>query len=101
MSELFPYSGATAFAIEFLFYLLLTAHIALFVDLSKLQKHPTCKLNYLLSSSISAFVPCLVVRNVHFATALLKHSTGITIAIVLSIVLTLVIQQIIKVDIDF
>ena len=91
----------TELATQFLYYLLLTAHICLFVDMSPLQKHPTCKFNYTIASTVSAMIPCIAIRLMTLPTFLLKHATGVGMAILLSIVITLFIQQVIKVDIDF
>lgn len=101
MNEMVMSAEATELATQFLYYLLLTAHICLFVDMSPLQKHPTCKFNYAVASTVSSLLPCIAIRLLTFPTWLLKHATGVGIAILLSILITLFIQQVIKVDIDF
>ncbi len=101
MGESYVIDGALSFGIQFLWYFLLTAHVCLFVDLSRFQKHPMSKLNHIIASAVSALPPLLFVRLISFPSALIKHSVGIGFAIVLSVIVSLFIQQIIKIDGDF
>lgn len=94
-------SSLGSFAIEFVYYLLLTAHVCLFIDVSPVQKYPMCKLNLLIASCIAALVPCVVINVTSFSSSLDKHLVGIGIAVVLSVAMALLIQRIIKIDIEF
>jgi hypothetical protein len=101
MNEMVMSAEAAELATQFLYYLLLTAHVCLFVDMSPMQKHPACKLNYAVASVVSALLPCIAIRLMTFPTLILKHAAGVGIAVLLSIVITLFIQQVVKVNIDF
>ena len=86
---------------HFMFYMLITAHICLFVDISPLQKHPTCKLNYLIASLLAAAFPSVVTNLITFSSTSTELSVGIGSALALSVLITLTIQQVIDIDIDF
>ncbi|MBL4761114.1 MAG: hypothetical protein JKY93_00270 [Gammaproteobacteria bacterium] len=86
---------------HFLFYFMITVQICLFVDISPLQKHPTCKLNYLIASVLAAAIPSAITSFATFSSATMELSIGIGSALALSVLTTLTIQQIIDVDIDF
>ena len=50
---------------HWIFYVLLATHLCLFVDVSPLQKYPTCKLNFLIACVISAFIPIAIAIALH------------------------------------
>ena len=86
---------------HFLFYFLITVHACLFVDISPLQKYPTCKLNYLIASILAAAIPSAITSLVTFPSSIIEFSVGIGSALALSFLITLTIQRIIDIDIDF
>lgn len=86
---------------HFLFFLLIAVHMCLLVDLSPIQKYPTCKLNYLIASITAAVVPSLSVRFFTFSSAITELGFGISFVLILSIIMTLTIQRVIDVEIDF
>lgn len=84
-----------------MFFMLITAHICLLVDISPLQKRPTCKLNYLIASVLAAAIPSAITSFAPFSSAVMELSIGIGSALALSVLTTLTIQRIIDIDIDF
>lgn len=86
---------------HFMFFMLVTVHICLFVDISPLQKYPTCKLNYLIASVLAAAIPSAITSLVTFPSSTIELSVGIGSALALSFLITLTIQRIIDIDIDF
>lgn len=86
---------------HFMFYMLITAHICLFVDISPLQKYPTCKLNYLIASVLAAAIPSAITSFATLPSPTIELSTGLGSALILSFLITLTIQRIIDIDIDF
>ena len=86
---------------HFLFYMLITTHVCVFLDISPLQKHPMCQLNFLLASLISAAVPSVATLLVPFPTPALELAIGIGAALLLSFVTTLSIQRIFNIDINY
>lgn len=86
---------------HFLFYMLIAAHVCIFIDISPLQKYPMCQLNLLLASLISAGVPSIVTLLVAFPTPAVELATGIGVALLLSFLTTLTIQRILNVDVNF
>ena len=86
------FSGNVGEFSQFLWYLLLTAHICLFVDLSPLRKKPNSQSNYLAASFISALLTSMTIRLIPFSSFLLKHAIGVSLALLLSIAVTLLIQ---------
>jgi len=83
------------------FYLFITTHICLFVDASPLQKHPTCKLNFIIVCILTAIIPSAITNMAKFPTFETELGVGIGSALVLSVIGTLTIQRIIDIDIDF
>ena len=84
-----------------MFFMLITAHICLFVDISPLQQHPTCKLNYLIASVLAAAIPSAITSFITFSSAVMELSVGIGSALALSVLITLTIQRVIDIDIDY
>ena len=84
--------------INYLYYLLLTCHICLFVELSPLQKNPASKFNYFLASSVSAVAPFLITNTITFSSELMKNSAGIAAGAIASFITILTIQRIINID---
>ncbi len=86
---------------HFLFFLLLTATTCLLVDLSPLQKHPMCQLNFWLASVVAATVPAIGIDLVSFPSPWLELSAGIGAALCLSVLGSLAIQRLLDVDINY
>lgn len=84
-----------------MFFMLITAHICLFVDMSPLQKHPTCKLNYLIASVLAAAIPSAITSFITFSSAAMELNIGIGSALALSVLITLTIQRVSDIDIDY
>lgn len=86
---------------HFLFYLLITAHACVFLDISPLQKYPMCQLNLLLASSVSAAVPSIATSLIMFSSPAIELFVGVGAALLLSFVTTLTIQRVLDVDVNF
>lgn len=86
---------------HYLFFLLITAHVCLFVDISPLQKKSMCGLNYLLATLLSAAVPSIGMSLIVFSTPTKQLTVGISSAVVLSVLITLTIQRVFDMEIDF
>lgn len=77
---------------HFLFYLLIAAHVCVFVDWSPLRKYSIADVNLWLASVVSAAVPCIVTLVVAFASPAAELAVGVGTAVVLSVVTTLAID---------
>ena len=55
LSQFNTFTTANAFVV-FIYALLFTGHICLFFDLSRFQKHPLSRLNYVISGVLSALI---------------------------------------------
>ncbi len=86
---------------HFLFFMLLTAHACVLIDISPWQKHPICQLNLLLASMISAAIPSIFVDLVSFSTPVIELVAGIGAALLLSLISTLTIQRFINIDVNY
>ncbi len=86
---------------HFMFYLLVTAHVCLFVDLSPWQKYPLSKLNYLIASVLAAAIPSVITSFATISSSSIELGVGLVSAFTLSIFITLSLQQIINLDYDF
>jgi len=89
--------SSTNLVVNYLYYLLLTSHICLFVDLSRLQKYPASRLNHLLASMISSLVAVLFTNTISFSSAIVEVTAGIAIALSFSAAIILVIQRVVKI----
>ncbi len=100
IEAVYPNSHA-AIGSHFLFYLFLTAHICLFVDLSPLQKRATCKLNFLIASLLAAAIPLAITTLVTFPSLAVELFWGVTSALALGVFITLNVQRLLNIDVDF
>ncbi len=85
----------------FLLFTLISTHLVLFIDVSPLQQHPTCSLNFIIAILTSAVIPSLFVRFINLSTSKAELLSGLTICVVLSLLTTLTIQKVNPVNIDF
>ena len=83
------------------FYLLLTAHLCVLIDISPWQKRPMCELNLLLASLAAAIVPCVRAEVIAFPSPLVELTVGMGTAVALSLLITLNIQRILDIDINY
>lgn len=86
---------------DFIIYLTITAHLCLFIDISPLQKYPTCKLNYILASILAAVVASIITASLPFASHLKQLLVGSGIASIVCVPMILSIQCMFDIDIDF
>jgi hypothetical protein len=83
---------------SYLYYLLLTCHVCLFIELSPIIKRPVSRLSYFLASTVSAAVPFIVTTTMTFSTELLRNSVGTLTAVAASFGTLLIIQKFINID---
>lgn len=83
--------------------LLFSGHIVLFIDLSRLQKQPLNRLNFLLAVLISALVPAFLIPQASVFASDSELLLGVELAgtAILSTLLALTLQSVLKIDLDF
>jgi len=92
LSQLNTLTLANAFVV-FLFALLFTAHICLFFDISRFQKHPLSKLNYMNSGILSALIMTGSFYTVRLSSMTHKITLIVTIGFISATTITLTLQR--------
>lgn len=86
---------------HYLFFLLITAHCCLFIDISPLQKKSLSTLNYWIAIAISAAIPSILTTVFNFPSLKTEVLTGLAVALLLCFILTLSLQHFFKYDKEF
>lgn len=84
----------------YIIFVLVTAHICLFVDMSPLQKHPMCMLSYCLAALLSAVLPSLITLTYRFSSDTMKMAVGFIVAVICGVIITLFIERVLKFNRD-
>jgi predicted GNAT superfamily acetyltransferase len=77
----------------FIYYLLFTLHISLFVDLSKLQQRKLSSLNYLIASSLGALAGMLLAFDGLSSFHVPEFVIGGFFSLIVTVVVTLNIER--------
>jgi len=98
MTEALLSESTTAVVVSYLYYLLLTSHVCLFVDSSRWQKYPVSRFNHVLASLLAALPATIISNTFNFSSTSIEVAIGISTAVILSTAITLVIQRVINFD---
>lgn len=92
LSQLNTLTAANAFVV-FICAVLFTAHICLFFDISRFQKHPLSKINYPIAAMLSALITTIAFYTIKLSSMTYKVVLLAVIGFVLATAITLTLQR--------
>ena len=91
----------TKVLLDFIWILAFSVHVCLLFDASRWQKHPTCKLNYLLASIVSALFGLVALLSMTQLNTFAQWTIALFVTTIMGLLITANIQRVLKYQIDF